>query len=90
MGYHQIRLDESSIPLKAFRSRYGNFEFFLLSLGNATAAFMNLMNGIFKDVPGLFVIVYVDDILIFRKTWEEHLEHIYAVLEILRKENLFA
>ena len=90
-GYHQIRLDEDSIPLTAFRTRYGHFEFLVLPFGltNAPATFMALMNDIFKDYLDVFVIVYIDDILIFSKTWEEHLKHIKVVLDILRKEKLF-
>ena len=90
-GYHQIRLEKNSIPLTAFRTRYGHFEFLVLPFGltNAPATFMNLMNEIFKDHLDLFVIVYLDDILIYSKTWKDHLRHIRIVLDILRKERLF-
>ena len=90
-GYHQIRLDKNSIPYTAFRTRYGHFEFLVLPFGltNAPATFMNLMNDIFKEHLDVFVIVYLDDILIYSKTWKEHLEHIKTVLKILRKERLF-
>ena len=90
-GYHQIRLDHDSIPLTAFRTRYGHFEFLVLPFGltNAPATFMNLMNEIFREHLDVFVIVYLDDILIYSKTWKDHLDHIRVVLEILRKEKLY-
>ena len=90
-GYHQIRLDESSVPFTAFRTRYGHFEFLVLPFGltNAPATFMNLMNEIFKEHLDVFVIVYLDDILIYSRTRNEHLNHIRIVLNILRKEKLF-
>lgn len=90
-GYHQIRLDKDSIPLTAFRTRYGHFEFLVLPFGltNAPAGFMALMNEIFKETLDVFVIVYLDDILNYSKTWNEHLEHIRYVLGIFRKHKLF-
>ena len=74
-GYHQIRLDEESIPLTAFRTRYGHFEFQVLPFGltNAPATFMSLMNEVFSEYLDIFVIVYLDDILVYSDTWEEHL-----------------
>ncbi len=91
-GYHQVRLDEASIPLTAFRTRYGHFEFQVLPFGltNAPATFMSLMNEAFKEYLDKFVVVYLDDILIYSETWEDHLEHLRKALEILRKEKLFA
>ena len=91
-GYHQIRLDEESIPLTAFRTRYGHFEFQVLPFGltNAPATFMSLMNEVFSEFLDQFVIVYLDDILVYSETWEEHLKHIRKVLEILRKQKLYA
>ena len=91
-GYHQIRLDKPSIPLTAFRTRYGHFEFLVLPFGltNAPATFMTLMNEVFKKHLDLFVIVYLDDILIYSRTWTEHLQHIRVVLKILREQKLYA
>ena len=91
-GYHQIRLDEESIPLTAFRTRYGHFEFQVLPFGltNAPATFMSLMNQIFSEHLDKFVIVYLDDILIYSDTWEEHLRHIKKTLQILREQKLYA
>ena len=90
-GYHQIRLKDASIPLTAFRTRYGHFEFLVLPFGltNAPASFMNLMNDIFRDYLDVFVIVYLDDILVYSKTWSEHMKHLKIVLNILRQQKLF-
>ena len=79
-GYHQIRLDEESIPLTAFRTRYGHFEFQVLPFGltNAPATFMSLMNEVFSEYLDKFVIVYLDDILVYSETWEEHLRVIFG------------
>ena len=87
-GFHQIRLDKESIPLTAFRTRYGHYEFLVLPFGltNAPATFMALMHEIFKEHLDDFIIIYLDDILIYSKTWEEHLKHVRATLEILRKK----
>ena len=90
-GYHQIRLDESSIPLTAFRTRYGHYEFLVLPFGltNAPASFMTLMNDIFRDQLDKFVIVYLDDILVYSKSWKEHLSHIKTVLQVLHNKKLY-
>ena len=90
-GYHQIRLSEESIPMTAFRTRYGHFEYLVLPFGltNAPATFMTVMNEIFKDYLDVFVIIYIDDILVYSKTWKDHLQHVKKILEILRKEKFF-
>ena len=90
-GYHQIRLSESSIPLTAFRTRYGHYEFSVLPFGlaNAPASFMTLMNDVFRNELDKFVIVYLDDILVYSRTWEEHLKHIHVVLTKLREQRLY-
>ncbi|KAL0544042.1 hypothetical protein IC582_019153 [Cucumis melo] len=90
-GYHQLRIRDSDIPKSAFRSRYGHYEFIVMSFGltNAHAVFMNLMNRVFKDFLDTFVIVFIDDILIYSKTKAEHEEHLHQVLETLRANKLY-
>ncbi|TYK11701.1 ty3-gypsy retrotransposon protein [Cucumis melo var. makuwa] len=85
-GYHQLRITDSDIPKNAFHSRYGHYEFIVMSFGltNAPAVFMDLMNRVFKDFLDMFVIVFIDDILIYSKTEAEHEEHLHRVLETLR------
>jgi len=91
-GYHQVRLEKDSIPLTAFRTRYGHFEFLVLPFGlsNAPATFMTLMNDLFRDYLDHFVIVYLDDILIYSSSFTDHLHHIELVLQRLRKNQLYA
>ena len=84
-GYHQLRIRDRDIPKTAFRSRYGHYEFIVMSFGltNAPAVFMDLMNRVFKDFLDTFVIVFIDDILVYSKTEAEHEEHLHKVLETL-------
>ncbi|KAL0554375.1 hypothetical protein IC582_008294 [Cucumis melo] len=91
-GYHQLRIRDSDILRTAFRSRYGYYEFIVMSfeLTNAPAVFMDLMNRVFKDFLDTFVIVFIDDILIYTKTEAEHEEHLHQVLETLRANKLYA
>ncbi|KAL4022687.1 hypothetical protein IC575_016431 [Cucumis melo] len=91
-GYHQLRIRDGDIPKTAFRSRYGHYEFVVMSFGltNAPAVFMDLMNRVFKDFLDSFVIVFMDDILIYSKTEAEHEEHLHQVLETLRANKLYA
>ncbi|GJW52704.1 putative reverse transcriptase domain-containing protein [Tanacetum coccineum] len=91
-GYHQLRVHEDDIPKTAFRTRYGHFEFTVMPFGltNAPAVFMDLMNWVCKPYLDKFVIVFIDDILIYSKTKEEHEVYLKLVLELLRKEKLYA
>ncbi|KAL0534115.1 hypothetical protein IC582_028396 [Cucumis melo] len=85
-GYHQLRIRDSDIPKTGFRSRYGHYKFIVMSFGltNAPAVFMDLMNRVFQDFLDSFVIVFINDILIYSKTEAEHEEHLRQVLETLR------
>ncbi|KAL8124095.1 hypothetical protein AgCh_011917 [Apium graveolens] len=87
-GYHQLKIKAKDIPKTAFRTRYGHYKFLVMafSLTNAPAAFMDLMNRVFKQYLDKCVIVFIDDILIYSKTEEEHKEHLSISFEILRKE----
>ena len=91
-GYHQLRVQEDDIPKTAFRTHYGHYEFLVMSFGltNAPAVFMDLMNRVCKPYLDKFVIVFIDDILIYSRTKEEHGQHLQIILELLRKEKLYA
>ncbi|GJS70669.1 putative reverse transcriptase domain-containing protein [Tanacetum coccineum] len=91
-GYHQLRVREEDIPKTAFRTRYGHYEFQVMPFGlmNALAVFMDLMNRVCKPYLDKFVIVFIDDILIYSKNKQEHEEHLKLILELLKKEELYA
>ena len=91
-GYHQVKLDEQSIPLAAFRTKYAHYEYLVLSFGltNTPTTFISLMNDVLREFLNSFVAVYLDDILIYSKTFEEHMQHLQQVLEKLRQNKLFA
>ena len=91
-GYHQLKINPEDIPKIAFRMRCGHFDFLVMAFGlsNAPTTFMTLMNRVFKKYLDKFVIVFIDDILIYSKTKEEHAEHLRLALEVLRNEKLYA
>ena len=91
-GYHQVRIAEEDVPKTAFRTRYGHFEYLVMPFGltNAPATFMHLMQRIFQGYLDDFVIVFLDDILIFSRTMEEHEVHVRKVLDVLRQNKLYA
>src|SRR6187551_1985898 len=90
-GYHQMKIREGDIPKTAFVTRYGQYEFTVVSFGltNAPAYFMNMMNKVFMEELDKFVVVFIDDILIYSETAKEHEEHLRIVLEKLRQHKLF-
>ncbi|GJZ85932.1 putative reverse transcriptase domain-containing protein [Tanacetum coccineum] len=93
-GYHQLRVhdDDDDNSKTAFRTRYGHFEFTVMPFGltNAPTVFMDLMNQVCKPYMDKFVIVFIDDILIYSKMKEDHENHLRLMLDLLRKEKLYA
>src|SRR5271167_1307513 len=89
-GYHLIRMADGHEPKTAFRSRFGHFEFLVMPFGlcNAPAMFQAFMNDIFRDLLDTCVVVYLDDILVYSRTPEEHEKHLRIVLERLKKNQL--
>jgi hypothetical protein len=92
LGYHQLKIREIDIPKTTFHTWYGLYEYTVMSFGltNAPAYFMYLMNKVIMEYLDKFVVVFIDDILIFSKTVEEHEEHLRLVLEKLRSNQLYA
>ncbi|GJR13675.1 putative reverse transcriptase domain-containing protein [Tanacetum coccineum] len=91
-GYHQLRVREEYIPKTAFRTRYGHYEFQVMPFGltNAPAVFMDIMNRVCKPYLDKFVIVFIDHILIYSRNEKEHEEHLKTIMELLKKEELYA
>ena len=91
-GYHQLRIRESDIPKTAFRTRYGHYEFLVMSFGltNAPAAFMDLMNRVFHPYLDRFFIVFINDILVYSRSELEHEGHLGLVLQTLIRHQLYA
>jgi hypothetical protein len=91
-GYYQVKVKEEDIPKTAFNTRYGHFEFVVMPFGvtNAPATFMDLMHRVFQPYLDKFVVIFIDDILVYSKDTREHAEHLKLVLEKLRKEKLYA
>ena len=92
LGYPQIKIRNEDVPKTAFTTRYGLYEFTIMSFGltNALATFSRMMNSIFMEYLDKFVVVYLDDILIYSKNEEEHAEHLRLVLMKLREHRLYA
>nr|KYP66248.1 Transposon Ty3-G Gag-Pol polyprotein [Cajanus cajan] len=90
--YHQIKVKESDIPKTTFRTRYGHYEYVVMPFGvtNAPAVFMDYMNRIFRSFLDRLVVVFIDDILVYSRSLEDHREHLRLVLEVLRERQLYA
>nr|GFC70770.1 putative reverse transcriptase domain-containing protein [Tanacetum cinerariifolium] len=92
LGYHRLSVRKEDIPKTVFRTRYGHYEFQVMPFGltNAPAVFMDLINWVCKPYLDKFVIVFIDDILIYSKNKKEHEEHLTLILELLKKDELYA
>lgn len=90
-GFHQIRVREEDIEKTAFKTKYGHFEFLVMPmrLYNALATFQSLMNSIFSDIIINYLVVYLDDLLVYSNSYEEHLQHLEEVLSRLHKNQLY-
>jgi hypothetical protein len=91
-GYHQLKVRECDIPKTAFVLRYDLYEYMVMSFGltNVLAYFMYLLNKVFMEYLGMFVVVFIDDILVYSRSEEEHEYHLHLVLQKLRDLKLYA
>jgi hypothetical protein len=91
-GHHQIKIHPKDVPKTAFSTRYGLYEYLVMSFGltNAPAHFMYLMNSVFMPEMDKFVVVFIDDILVYSKNEEEHEQHLWVILQRLRDHQLYA
>ena len=91
-GYYQLRVKEVDVPKTAFRARYGYYEFLVMPFGltNAPTAFMDLMNRLFRPYLDQFVVVFIDDILVYSRDEQEHEQHLKIVLQTLREKKVYA
>ena len=90
-GYHQLRVRETNIPKTAFRTRYGHFEFTVMLFGftNAPVAFMDLMHRVFQPYLDQFIMVFVDDIMVYSQSKGDHENHLRVVLQLFRDHQLY-
>jgi hypothetical protein len=91
-GYHHVLIEQTDVWKTSFKSKEGLFEWLVMPFGltNSPATFMRMMDNIQGPFTNTFVVVYLDDILIYNKTWAEHLQHIQQVLHTLRQHKLYA
>ena len=91
-GYYQLRVKDVDVPKTAFRTRYGHYEFLVMPFGltDAPTTFMDLMNRVFRPYVDQFVVVFIDDILVYFKDADEHEQHLRIVMETLREKKLYA
>ncbi|MBW0511351.1 hypothetical protein O181_051066 [Austropuccinia psidii MF-1] len=91
-AYNLLRIKEGDEHLTAFKTKYGSYEYLVMPfiITNSPSSFQNLVNDIFEDLIDVYVVVYLNDIMVFSKSEEEHVTHVSTVLSILRANNLFA
>jgi hypothetical protein len=91
-GYHQVPIEQTDVWKIAFKSKEGLFKWLVMPFGlkNSPAIFMRMMDDILRPFTNTFVVVYLDDILIYSKTWDKHLQHIQQVLHTLWEHKLYA